>query len=94
MSYDFVIPPAPVNSVCKLSFHEYSIYDSVSWTNSGNLAFDQPSGNFIVIPKPTTSGLYSYNSVSDTWSVVNFNPSVGSAGTMRYDQATNTITLI
>lgn len=94
MSYNFIIPPSPVNSTCQLTFHEYVIYDSINWTNAGNLYFNSVTGNYEVVPNPIISGLYYYDASNGQWTSINFNPAPNISGTMYYDASTKSITLI
>jgi hypothetical protein len=61
-NYDFVIGPSPIpeEATCKLQFHQYTIYDSENWTQSGQLYWNAATKNFEVIPNPTQqkTGLY------------------------------------
>lgn len=40
----------PPENVCQLTFHQYVIYDSENWTQSGTLKWDAPNKCFIVVP--------------------------------------------
>lgn len=54
MSYDFQIGsnPIPESAPSKLTFHQYTIYDSALWTESGYLYWDASAKQFTVMPSP------------------------------------------
>jgi hypothetical protein len=54
MSNDFVIgaSPIPETDTCKLSFHQYTIYDSTAWTESGYVYYDAVTKQFTVQTAP------------------------------------------
>ncbi len=54
MSDDFVIGSTPIPEInnCSLKFHQYTIYDSVNWTQSGVLRWNATLKCFEVLPDP------------------------------------------
>lgn len=52
MSGNFTIGSAPVgtDNPSQLYFHEFVIYDSINWTQSGNLCWDATNQVFYVVP--------------------------------------------
>ena len=52
MSDNFVIgnTPIPEENLCSLKFHQYTIYDSENWTQSGTLRWNATTKNFEVLP--------------------------------------------
>jgi len=54
MSYDFVIgsSPIPEEAPSKLFFHQYCIYDSENWTESGYLYWDATTKQFTIQAAP------------------------------------------
>jgi len=54
MSENFVIGSSPIGTgtPCYLKFHEFTIYDSETWTQSGTVKFDAVTKNFYVLPDP------------------------------------------
>ena len=52
MSDDMIIgsSPIPPYITSKLSFHQYTIYDSTNWTEDGYLCWSAIDRNFYVMP--------------------------------------------
>lgn len=44
--------PIGLNEPCKLTFHEFPIYDSINWTQTGILKWDALNKCFFVLPDP------------------------------------------
>jgi hypothetical protein len=42
--------PIPEGNLCNLKFHQYVIYDSENWTQSGVLRWNATTKNFEVLP--------------------------------------------
>jgi len=40
------------SELCSLKFHQYNIYNSIEWTQSGQLYWDAVAKQIIVIPNP------------------------------------------
>ena len=47
--------PIPEGNLCNLKFHQYVIYDSENWTQSGVLRWNATTKNFEVLPDPPSS---------------------------------------
>lgn len=54
MSDNFVIgsTPIPEENLCSLKFHQFTIYDSENWLQSGVLRWNATTKNFEVLPDP------------------------------------------
>ena len=57
MSDDFVIGSSPIPEIntCSLKFHQFILYDSVNWTQSGVLRWNATTKSFEVLPDPLTN---------------------------------------
>jgi hypothetical protein len=57
MSDNFVIgnTPIPEENLCSLKFHQFTIYDSENWLQSGTLRWNATTKNFEVLPDPPLS---------------------------------------
>ena len=89
MSVDFTIGSEPIgtSTPCQLKFHEFKIYDTYNWNVNGSIHFDNTSKDFILVPTPTSSGLYHYNATTKTYSTMPFN--VGPlGGAVLYNKVT------
>lgn len=53
MSYQIGSNPIDENTQCYLKFHQWTIYDSENWTQSGHLYWNATTKNFEVIPDPS-----------------------------------------
>lgn len=63
MSYQIGSNPIDENTQCYLKFHQWTIYDSENWTQSGHLYWNATTKNFEVIPDtPPPSSLSSQGS--------------------------------
>lgn len=54
MSDNFVIgnTPIPEENLCSLKFHQFTLYDSENWLQSGTLRWNATTKNFEVLPDP------------------------------------------
>lgn len=54
MADNFVIgsSPIPEENLCSLKFHQYTLYDSENWTQSGVLRWNAITKSFEVLPDP------------------------------------------
>ncbi len=52
MNQDFTIGDTPIGTEtpCKLKFHEFVIYDSENWTQTGVVKWDAVNKQFYVVP--------------------------------------------
>ena len=62
MSYQIGSNPIDENTQCYLKFHQWTIYDSENWTQSGHLYWNATTKNFEVIPDTPLSSLSSQGS--------------------------------
>lgn len=54
MSYQIGSNPIDEETQCFLKFHQWTIYDSENWTQSGHLYWNATTKNFEVIPDTTS----------------------------------------
>lgn len=73
MSDNFVIgnTPIPEENLCSLKFHQYTIYDSENWTQSGTLRWNATTKSFEVLPDTFSQGEKGGEKVTEKEEIIN-----------------------